>query len=851
MLKKLVVKTVVAALIMAGIFTSYGWQETSASATLRQVVDHTHPLYTVGRYYNDAGTVTQLWNAIPAEMKPYSAVVIIPGDHLNDTAANRAWITAELQECQNNNIPVLLQAMNGETKNSLALPVSWLDSLMQQYSVLIGFNAAELYNSISWYGATEGNHSQYIADVLNMVSNYGGYFYWTDTNVFGTNGTMMDWIQNNANLITAMRNHKENVIISYKESYTESSTEGLALGLFLAGLAGNWGISSDWWRWELNGNEEVFGSVHSGDSAWQQTLSYPEAMYGMDLVRSVSEGATVFNFEGGYYSTANNGRQTPILTSIVQPLFEKLLDGTIHIPSRQEVLDKNQFAYIGKPAWSVPYISGLSGLSMNTGRYGIIPLLPTNVNATEKANFEHTSSTAVTEAYLQSLYPLETIATNTFASRNGNTWYWMNSSDNSNVYQRSALIPHTNPSSYFYIGSNPHTYATITESSDQFNIHLNNYRVDKSAIYTGTAWGRTEVDQYLYNTYSVNPADDTLRTTIIKVNGQYNGQQPQLTIQGTNGYTYSEQWIPSTKEYTVTIRHNGPIDMRILANQAGSGTGSVNPPTNDIPQSQMTATASSQHTGYDANKALDGDSSSLWHTEWSPLANLPQSITLNLDGTYTIDKLRYLPRQDSSSSNGVITAYTISTSTDGVNFTTPTAGTWANDRTEKTVSFAPVSAAYVKLTATSGQGGYASAAEINVEKVTDNLALTATASASSQYNATFAPTKSKDGNVTTSWAPQSGTGVNEWLQMDFGAVKTINHISINETLNRTAGYKIQYYNGVNWIDLALGTTIPSSVSLTFAPITTQKVRLFITATQLDSNGWGREPNITEFSIANL
>ena len=41
---------------------------------------------------------------------------------------------------------------------------------------------------------------------------------------------------------------------------------------------------------------------------------------------------------------------------------------------------------------------------------------------------------------------------------------------------------------------------------------------------------------------------------------------------------------------------------------------------------------------------------------------------------------------------------------------------WADDRDQKAVTFAPVTARYVRLTATAGDGGYASAAEIRVRE---------------------------------------------------------------------------------------------------------------------------------------
>ncbi|MFD0619578.1 discoidin domain-containing protein [Paenibacillus sp. GCM10027629] len=144
-------------------------------------------------------------------------------------------------------------------------------------------------------------------------------------------------------------------------------------------------------------------------------------------------------------------------------------------------------------------------------------------------------------------------------------------------------------------------------------------------------------------------------------------------------------------------------------------TTSVRVTVNNIPQSQMKAAATSEETssGNDrASNAIDGNPQTMWHTKWDKSDVLPQSITLNLGGTYQINQVAYMPRQ--SGSNGIITGYNVYVSTDGVTFTKAASGKWADDSTLKYAAFAPIDAAYVKLEATAGVNGWASAAEINV-----------------------------------------------------------------------------------------------------------------------------------------
>ncbi|NNG35180.1 discoidin domain-containing protein [Nakamurella aerolata] len=134
-----------------------------------------------------------------------------------------------------------------------------------------------------------------------------------------------------------------------------------------------------------------------------------------------------------------------------------------------------------------------------------------------------------------------------------------------------------------------------------------------------------------------------------------------------------------------------------------------------VPREAMTATASSQQApGNVASLAIDGKPDTFWHTQYSPSTPpLPQWITLDLGAPYNLNGLRYLPRQ-SGGSNGIITGYTISASTDGTTFTPVTSGSWGADAAEKSATFTARSARYLRLTATAGVGGFANAAELKV-----------------------------------------------------------------------------------------------------------------------------------------
>lgn len=134
-----------------------------------------------------------------------------------------------------------------------------------------------------------------------------------------------------------------------------------------------------------------------------------------------------------------------------------------------------------------------------------------------------------------------------------------------------------------------------------------------------------------------------------------------------------------------------------------------------VDRTGLVATATSAHDGYPASAVVDGQLSTIWHDEFSPQAPLPQSVTIDLGRARTVDGLTYQPRLDASTT-GTVTGYRVEVSTDGQAFTTVSSGTWPDDRALKSVAFAPVQARYVRLDATAGDGGYASAAEIRVRQ---------------------------------------------------------------------------------------------------------------------------------------
>ena len=131
-----------------------------------------------------------------------------------------------------------------------------------------------------------------------------------------------------------------------------------------------------------------------------------------------------------------------------------------------------------------------------------------------------------------------------------------------------------------------------------------------------------------------------------------------------------------------------------------------------IENSHLTAMADSEHPGEGASLALDGDTSTIWHSNYGNgikadiAGNKNNTYTILLDGNMDIGKLAYLPRQGGN--NGTILKYELSYSTtaSGDDFQTISIkdNTWAKDQKQKEVTFDAPNARRIRIRALSTAG---------------------------------------------------------------------------------------------------------------------------------------------------
>jgi alpha-L-fucosidase len=199
--------------------------------------------------------------------------------------------------------------------------------------------------------------------------------------------------------------------------------------------------------------------------------------------------------------------------------------------------------------------------------------------------------------------------------------------------------------------------------------------------------------------------------------GNTGGCKMRYTVDGTAPTTNSPVY-----NSPIGVPAGGTVQAACLMPNGQLGIVASRPFANIMPTGwKVVATDSQETAGEDsaAANAIDGNSSTFWHTRWNDDLQLPHYLTVDMGRSHRIAGFTYLPRQDGNP-NGTVENYRFETSTDGVNWITNiVSGTFADIRNNPSlqeVTFAAVNARFFRFTALQeiNRNGWTSAAEISV-----------------------------------------------------------------------------------------------------------------------------------------
>lgn len=586
-------------------------QANAQNTALRRPITPNSPMWLVHIDTWNYADPQKIIDLIPLDIRPYVVMNISLSISHDVTTSQfkvaeygyeiaKSWIRI----CAENQMWVMIQPSSGGYSQFSDSDLSVYEEFYTQYPNFIGFNYAEQFwgfgdanDPLSPTWTTRMNH---FTNLLKLSNQYGGYLSvsWCG-NQWSPSINPMAMLKLNPNFATACKNYTENFILSekYTQQSYQSDMESLCLGSYLSGFSGNYGIRYDDTGWtDISGVHNNFTMATAGAPhlehamlTGQTVIDGPELIW-TQCFRETNRIAS----SNGY--TSRNWETFPQFENVNVDLFRKILDGTVRIPKRREVIDRTKLVVINNvnsgtddDKYSSPttlfnglYTMDGDGNLLNnktffkkSGRYPTIPTVfqlddtdaksfQVQVNKSDYNTRWSTITAKTTE--LNTLFP-EEYTGDLYAGRHENGWVVYNPYKTGQT--ASANIPFKyNTCSSMDLTFSQYTSGVVKETANQLTFYLNNYD---------------------------NVLDTTLKTDIIKINGSTT--EPSFSFQDRANHQTSDittSW--SGGVYTLTVKHNGALDITVDC--SGSGTGRLTNYTNATliePQKPATYTGPRQY----------------------------------------------------------------------------------------------------------------------------------------------------------------------------------------------------------------------------------------------------------------
>lgn len=187
---------------------------------------------------------------------------------------------------------------------------------------------------------------------------------------------------------------------------------------------------------------------------------------------------------------------------------------------------------------------------------------------------------------------------------------------------------------------------------------------------------------------------------------------------------YNHRELEFTTNYTYRVRAYNTLGVSAWSEEVTITT--LESSLKDVlTEENMAVQATSERPGYGAEKAVNGDGSSMWLSQSDGESDLPVTYTMTFHDAYKINKFEYKSRAKGTKGN--ITKYNLSVSQDGTHYKPIVqGGIWKDQDEPHQVVFEQEEVVkYMKLEALEGNGNYANAIHLKPYKVenTDRVIL--------------------------------------------------------------------------------------------------------------------------------
>ena len=568
----------------------------SAVSNFRRTVNNESPMWIVhidSWNYPDPEKIIDL---VPEDVLPY--VVFNVSLSINWSSTEHRWLMIQdgiecarswMKACADKGVWTMIQPSSGGQSHFPDYPADYdLDDTIfgeffKEYPNFIGYNYCEQFWGFASedFPVTYQERYNHFSSLLKLCNKYGGYLdiSWCE-NQWGSALNPVAMLKTNSTWEKACRMYGQNLIL--EEKYTQCSyiadVESEVYGAYISGYCGNYGV-----RWDDTGWSDYPWSGTATKEQYRLSTSLPiylerMAMNGMtvidgpelvwaDCVKGLWDGTDDEGYKyrrWDFYDQCKN---------VNVDMMRKFIDGSLRIPSREEVIDRTKVVIIqdvnsgSNDDKYCSYKTLFEGLYRadndgnyednhnpykSTGRYQTIPTvyallddlaksIPVQIKQSTIASRWPTIADKQSE--FNKIYP-DSYYANCYVANNQNTWLTYYNSKVSDGDRGAKFDLKYNTCKSLDIKHQLYGSALINEYSDHINVYLNNYDEDAST---------------------------TLKTESITIAGASSNPTFTAEDRGVNqtASVITESWSNGT--YTLTVKHNGPVDISIKC--SGNETG--------------------------------------------------------------------------------------------------------------------------------------------------------------------------------------------------------------------------------------------------------------------------------------
>ncbi|TWU00270.1 Exo-beta-D-glucosaminidase precursor [Botrimarina colliarenosi] len=552
--------------------------QTPAESNLRRPISPEQPMWLVHIDTWNYADPQKIIDLIPEDLRPY--VVMNISLSISHDAETSQFQVAEygyeiakswLRVCAENQMWAVIQHSSGGFAQFSDFDLSVYEEFYRDYPNLIGFSYAEQFwgfdDSNDPLSAKWTDRMAHFANLLELSNQYGGYLIvsWCG-NQWNESINPIAMMKRSPDFAQAARDYTENYILF--EKYTQQSyqldMESVTLGAYLSGYSGNYGIRYDDTGWtDADGNHENFTLVTGAAPQLEHALLTGQTVVdGPELIWTQNFYETNRIPAGNGY-TQRNWDTFSQFDNVSFDLFRKVLDGTVRIPTREEVIERTKVVVINDIDSGTPeqvYASpqtlfeGVYAVDGNyennksffksSGRYPTIPTvfdLDDDLAQTFEVQIDRSDYNTIWPTLgdkvddLNALFP-EEYTGDLYAGRHENAWVVYNPFKTGQTASASIPLKY-NTSDRMELTFSQYTTGIVKEHADSLSFYLNNYD---------------------------NVIDTGLKTDTIKIYGATS--EPSWSYADRASHQASvvtSDWTDGV--FTLTVEHNGAIDITVNA----------------------------------------------------------------------------------------------------------------------------------------------------------------------------------------------------------------------------------------------------------------------------------------------